>query len=140
MSISSYSALHEFLFHLRTPLAGIRGAAALANKTEILDIPVPPEAQVWLKKWLPKVNIWYKEAIELTEQLGQAEGEDHDWKGSIQQLISTLDGIEIAAREAHGIPLADKQEPGDVVRMMVHQIDYINNQYKHIQEVLPDLV
>jgi len=140
MSISSYSALHEFLFHLRTPLAGIRGAAALANKTEILDIPVPPEAQVWLKKWLPKVNIWYKEAIELTEQLGQAEGEGHDWKVSIQQLISTLDGIEIAAREAHSIPLADKQEPGDVVRMMVHQIDYINNQYKHIQEVLPDLV
>ena len=112
----------------------------MANKTEILDIPVPPEAQVWLKKWLPKVNIWYKEAIELTEQLGQAEGEGHDWKVSIQQLISTLDGIEIAAREAHSIPLADKQEPGDVVRMMVHQIDYINNQYKHIQEVLPDLV
>ena len=140
MSISSDSALHEFLFHLRTPLASIRGAAGLINKAEIVGNSVPPEAHEWLHKWLPKVNVWWREAIELTELLGQTEGEDHDWKGSIQQLISTLDGIEVAAREAQDIPLAERKEPGDLVRMMVQSINYIYDHYKDMQELLPTLV
>ena len=137
---NSKSALDEFLFHLRTPLASIRGAAAMANKAQIIGVSVPAEAHAWLHKWLPKVDIWLKKADELTELSGQVETEDQDWKGLIQQLISALDGVEVAAREAYDIPLAETEEPGDLVRMMVRSIDYIYEHYKDMQELLPVLV
>src|SRR5688500_12015800 len=113
MSINSKSALHEFLFHLRTPLAGIQGVARLAAKAEITGISVPLQAREWLEKWLPKVDSWLQKVIELTELLGRGETEDQDWKSLIQQLIIDLNGVEIAAREAHDIPLPGTDEPGD---------------------------
>ena len=140
MSKNSKSALHEFLFHLRTPLASIRGAGALVNKAEIIGISVPPEAREWLNKWLPKVDIWLKAAVELTELSEHVETEDRDWKGLTQQLISTLDGVEVAAKEAHDIPLAETEEPGNLLRMMVQSIAYIDDRYKDMQELLPTLV
>lgn len=140
MSINSYSVLHEFLFHLRTPLAGIRGAGELINKIEIAGNSVPLEAHEWLHKWLPTVNVWWKVAVELTELLGHAEGKDHDWKGLVQQLISALHGVEVAAQEAHDIPLAKTEEPGDLVRMMVQSIDRIYDCYLHMQELFPKMV
>jgi hypothetical protein len=139
MSKDSKSTLHEFLFQLRTPLAGIRGVAALANKAEIIGSPFPPEAHEWLSKWLLKVDIWWKEAVGLTELLGQAENEDQDWKGMIEKLISTLDGVEVASKEAHNIPISETEAPGDLVRMMVHSISHIHDYYKDMQELLPTL-
>ena len=140
MSINSKSALHEFLFHLRTPLASIQGVARLVAKAEITGISVPLEAREWLEKWLPKVDRWLQKVIELTELLGRGETEDQDWKSLIQQLMIDLDGVEIAAREAHDIPLAGTEEPGDFVRIMVQGIKYVYDHYKNMEELLPTLV
>ena len=140
MSINSKSALHEFLFQLRTPLAGIQGVARLVAKAEITGISVPLQAREWLEKWLPKVDRWLQKVIELTELLGRGETEDQDWKSLIQQLIIDLDGVEIAAREAHDVPLPGTDEPGDFVRIMVQGIKYVYDHYKNMQELLPTLV
>ena len=139
MMKNSKSELHDFLFHLRTPLSSIRGAATLVDEAERLGSPFPLEAREWLGKWMPKVDVWLKEVVELTYLCGESEPEDHDWKKLIQHLISTLDGVEAAAKEANNIPLSEKAEPGDFVRMMVNSIDYINDHYKAMQELLPTL-
>jgi hypothetical protein len=139
MSKNSKSELDEFLFHLRTPLASLRGVAILVEKVEIPGNPFPPEAREWINKWMPKVDLWLKKVTELTSMSGESKAEDHNWKDLIQDLISSFDGLEIAASEAHNIPLSEKSEPGDVVRMIVSLIDYINERYKAMRELLPTL-
>jgi len=136
---NSRSALHAFLFDLRTPLASIRGAALLIDRAEMPDSLVPAEAREWLSKWLPKVDIWLKNAIELTELYAQSRAEDRDWKKLIQQLMSILEGVETAARDVKDIPLSGKESPGDVLHMIVSSIEYINNSYRAMQELLPTL-
>jgi len=80
-----------------------------------------------------------KEAVELTELLGQAKNEDQDCKGLIEQLMSTLDGVKAAAGEAHTIPLPGTDESVDLIRMMVQSISRIYEHYKDMQELLPTL-
>jgi len=139
MDKNSKSELKEFLFHLRTPLAGIRGAATLVSKVEEVNNSFSLEAHEWLYKWIPKVDVWLKEVVELTEICGIPTPEEQDWKRLIQHLISTLDGVETATREANKIPLSRTEKPGDVVRMMVSSINYINEHYKAMQDLLPTL-
>jgi hypothetical protein len=141
---NSRSELYEFLFHLRTPLASIRGAAQMADHDERLGSPVPAEARAWIGKWGPKIDTWLDEVMALSALCGRSKSEDHDWKKLIQDLISSLDGVEVAAKEASDIPFSVKEEsdqdgPHMVCRMIINSIGYIHDHYKAMQELLPAL-
>ena len=135
----SKSALHAFLFYLRTPLASIRSVATFVDKNEIEDRQFPLEACEWLRKWIPKVDIWFQKAVELTEFCGRSEDEEYDWKALIQQLLFSLEGVEVAALEFNDILSSDKDVSGDLVHMIRNSIEHINDDYKTMQELLPKL-
>ena len=139
MSMTSKRALHAFLFHLRTPLSSISGLAKLIESAEIPSDKLPSEAHAWLTKWLPNVETWLKSTYDLTEFYGKSKDEDHDWKALIQQLIITLEGVEIAAKEANEIPHSEKNEPGDLLPMIINSMQHIDDSCKEIQELLPTL-
>ena len=137
MPKDSKSALYAFLFHLRTPLAGIRTIAAVIDKLAGTDIPI--EAREWFRKWLPKVDLWLNSAIQLTELLGKSESQDQGWKALIQQLLTTLDGVEVAADEAKKIPYSEVIAFGDLLHSIISSIEHISDDYKVMKELLPTL-
>jgi len=141
---NSRSELYEFLFHLRTPLASIRGAAQMAEHDERLGSPVPADVRIWIGKWGPKIDTWLEEVMALSALCGRSKPEDHDWKKLIQNLISSLEGVEVAAKEANDIPFSDKEESErdgsqTVCRMIINSIGYIHDHYRAMQELLPAL-
>jgi len=140
MSNNSESALHNFLFHLRTPLAGISGVKAMIEKDVVSKSELPPEAHEWISIWSPKVDGWLKSAVDFTElYFAKDDGENHDWKALIQQLLSILEGVETAARDAENIPHSVENKPGDVLFMLIHSINYVNDRCKETKELLPTL-
>ncbi len=140
MSNNSKSALHNFLFHLRTPLTSISGVKAMIEKDVVSKEKFPPEAYAWVSNWAPNVDIWLKTALDFTESyFAKNDGEDHNWKALIQQLLSILEGVEIAAREAGNIPHASEDKPGDVLSLLIHSINYVNDRCKETKELLPTL-
>jgi hypothetical protein len=140
MSNNSKTALHNFLFHLRTPLSGINGVKAIIEKNVVLKDEFPPEAHAWLSKWGSSVDIWLKSAVDFTElYFAKDDDESHDWKALIQQLLSILEGVEIAAREAENIPHSNEHKPGDLLFMLINSINYVSDRWKETQELLPTL-
>ena len=140
MSNNSKTELHNFLFHLRTPLYGISGVKAIIEKNVALKDELHPEAHAWLSKWASSVDIWLKSAVDFTElYFAKDDDESHDWKALIQQLLSILEGVDIAAREAKNIPHPNEQKPGDFLLMLINSINYVNDRRKETQELLPTL-
>jgi hypothetical protein len=140
MSNNSETALHNFLFHLRTPLASLSGIKAMLEKGVVSNDKLPSEAHEWITNWATKVDGWLKSAVDFTKlYFAKDDGEIHDWKALTQQLLSTLKDVEIAAREAENIPHSNENKPGDVLSMLVQSINYVNDRYKEMKELLPSL-
>jgi len=142
MSNRSKTALHNFLFHLRTPLYSVSGVKAVIEKNVVLKGEFPPEAHAWLSKWASSVDIWLKSAVDFTELYFAKDDDDdesRDWKALIQQLLSILEGVEIAAIEAKNIPYSNEHKPGDFLLMLINSINYVNDRRKETQELLPTL-
>jgi hypothetical protein len=140
MSNNSKSALHNFLFHLRTPLASISGVKAMIEKDIVSKGEFPSEAHEWITNWSPKVDVWLKSAVDFTEiYFAKYDGENHDWKALIQQLLSILEGVEIAAREAENIPHSSEYKAGDGISLLIHSMNYVNDRCKDTKELLPTL-
>jgi hypothetical protein len=140
MSNNSKSTLHTFLFHLRTPLSGLSGVKAMIEKDVVPKGRFSPEAHEWVSNWSPDVDVWLKSAVDFTElYFAKDIGKNHDWKALIQQLLSILEGVEVAAREANNIPHSDVDQPGDMLSMLIHSINYVNDRCKEMKDLLPTL-
>ena len=141
MSNRSKIALDNFLFELRTPLHSVSGVRMLIENNADLRGEFPPKAHAWFSKWASSVDIWLKSAVDFTELYFAKDDNDegHDWKALIQQLLSILEGIEIAAREAKSIPHINEYKHGDFLSMLINSINYVNDRRKEIQELLPTL-
>ena len=139
MSKKSKTALHAFLFNLRTPLASIRGLAALVEKDKRANTQFPLEGHEWLAKWVPKVEVWWNNVLELTELSSRSGVEDYDGKALIKQLMSTLEGVEVAADEAKEIPHSETYVSGDILHMIISSIEHLRDEYKAMQALLPTL-
>lgn len=140
MSNDSKTALHNFLFHLRTPLASLSGVKAMVEKGVVSKDELPSEAREWVTNWATNVDRWLKSARDFTEfYFAKDNGEIHDWKVLIQQLLSLLEGVEIAARDAEKIHHSSGNRPGDVLFVLVHSINYVNDRCKEMKELLPTL-
>ena len=99
-----------------------------------------PEAHEWVLKWSPNIDVWLKNAVGFTElYFAKDSGKNHDWKALIQQLMSILEGVEIAAREANNIPHSVEDQPRDMVSLLIHSINYVNDRCKEMKELLPTL-
>ena len=140
MSNRSKTELHNFLFHLRTPLHSVCGVRLLIENNADIRGEFPPEAHAWLSKWASSVDFWLKNAVDFTElYFAKDDDESHNWKALIQQLLSILENVDIAAREAKNIPHSNEQKPGDFLLMLINSINYVNDRRKETQELLPTL-
>jgi hypothetical protein len=139
MSKESKAALHGFLFNLRTPLASIRGFAAFVEKDKTTNAQFPLEGHEWLRRWAPEVEVWWNKTLELTELCGRSNVEDYDWKALIEQLMSALHGIEVAADEATKIPHSETYVSGDMLHMIISSMEHLRDAYKATQALLPKL-
>jgi len=137
MSNKSKTALHALLFNLRTPLASIRGLATFVDKDKTANAQFPLEGHEWLTKWVPKVEVWWNKAIELTELSGRSDVEDYDWKALIEKLMSSLEGVEDAADEARKIPHSATYVSGDILHMIISSMEHLRDEYKAMQALLP---
>jgi hypothetical protein len=116
----------------------------MAEQAERLGNPFPAAARTWIGKWGPRIETWQNEVADLTYLCGISKPEDHDWKKLIQDLLFSLDGVVVAAKEASDFPLSGKEGPeqdgtASLCHMIVRSMSYIRDHYRAMQELLSAL-
>ena len=111
-SLGDSYLLHKFLFHLRTPLSGIRGASLLAKQ---MHEKLPKSLFTWLEKWRPAVEKWL--SAEVTAHSYFRDGEAHDWKEIIYEMAENMKDVSVAYIEGQDLEVPESPEGKMIVRL-----------------------
>ena len=114
--------LSKFLFHLRTPLSGIKGASQLARH---MNKNLPANLLNWLEKWNPAVERWI--IAEEKAHTFLRDGEEHDWKQIIYEMAEDMKDVSIALAEGQTLEIPESPEGEMIISLAVRGgFQYLN--------------
>jgi hypothetical protein len=120
ISLNSSYLLNTFLFHLRTPLHGIKSASQIAKQyPEKVHVSV----HNWLKEWTPVVDAWI--SAEANAHLYK-DGKEHNWKQIVFEMAENMKDADVACDEAQNFEIPESDEGKMVVELTKHGIEYVN--------------
>jgi len=93
--------LHSFLFHLRTPLASIKGASQAARNMPDIQVDVIS----WLEKWLPSIEGWI--VAEEKAHLLLRDEQEHDWEQIVYEMAKNMKDVSFAYAEGASLDLPE---------------------------------
>lgn len=116
--------LHNFLFHIRTPLHGIKGALYLSN---LWNENISPETLNWCEKWKPAIELWV-ETIEAAN-LFLIDDLNHNWEEVVFDISEKMKDVNIAHHEIQAIKNIVSDDEKSV-------FDLINNGMRYLEEII----
>ena len=111
-SSDSLDLLHNFLFHLRTPLSSIKGASQLAKQ---MKEKVPINLLEWLDKWIPSVERWI--SAEETVHVSLQDGKQHDWKLIVYKMAEDMQNVSTALTEGQALKISESPETKMIIEL-----------------------
>jgi hypothetical protein len=114
--------LHNFLFHLRTPLYSFKGAFKLAKQW---NGKIPVSLLKWLEKWTTSVDMWIS-AEEKAHSFSR-DSETHDWEQIVFEMAENMKDVSIAFSEAKALEIPESTEGAMIFEMAFHGIENLNN-------------
>lgn len=122
MSVSDSSdLLHNFLFHLRTPLHSIKGASRLAKQ---MKETLSPNLLGWLDKWIPSVERWI--FAEENAHVSIQDGNEHDWKLIVYEMAEDMKDVSTAFTEGKSLEIPESPESKMIIKLALDGFKYLN--------------
>ena len=111
-SLSDSDLLHNFLFHIRTPLSSIKGASRLAKQ---MNENLPISLLNWLDRWTPSVERWI--SAEEKVQISLQDSKQHDWKQIVYEMAKDMQDISTAFAEGQDLESPESPEGTIIMKL-----------------------